>query len=817
MTTEELFNGGMKHVASSQPEGFVKSLVNFDIKDNGETLVPRGGLKTLQESIATIYGMDDTKDYIIHHAGSTFIQTADLTDALLCKYFLFGKSLGLTFELTTAVMCIEYQGNFYSAPYTGSGELTATLHKPLSEIHKVPISNTFSREGIFTSLEGNTYIPTSDGIGFIEATFNEAKNGFTWTIKKLEPKDVKATQAINYGYNMLKDKPYEFTNQSTAVGSIVLDGIIPRDSQRQLMLSARPGAEVYFHLVYQYPEADKTNGRRYYVQWEMQDLNTDSAPDILQQVRRSPAYTPGQDIYIRTASTTLKEFSLTAKIYYKDVVDAAEYDTNVTPEIGDSVFLAPEQVLTLASYYFTNDNNSNTLNRTTVNYDLTTATGMTTWQQRLVLWGVKDAKTTLFVSEINQPEYMPYPNNAEVFSDNIIACVPYMSNLLLFTETKLYTLTMNDDGLTYSTKVIQERLSMTEEDYNTITVVQNMVYFKSGNTFYMVVPNAKAGPGELQLAPVTRPVEKIIDNFNKVIPELIDDVYNLGHLYDLTESMGDSWEVELFDYCNYLDNSQMHNVYKYLITIRRRNPETNVIELSRRYLDVSMNYDTMLRTWTVYMSQANKYRMLPYNPSVTQNTIYINMTRQVGKFITVDTLQRDNNSPKDEFRLETVFDRELHNYQYLDTGYRKHSDQYKKRFREIQLMVNNSLGSKLKFYTGFVVDDDVRKSIYKHTVQHITEEEDPNYGLVFVERTMADPEIVPDKHYLTTPEVLSNELTLDDGWELDFSRFPNLTVVKVRFRVSGKGYGGSVKLLSMNEEHYELLNINWVYRTMFAR
>lgn len=55
------------------------------------------------------------------------------------------------------------------------------------------------------------------------------------------------------------------------------------------------------------------------------------------------------------------------------------------------------------------------------------------------------------------------------------------------------------------------------------------------------------------------------------------------------------------------------------------------------------------------------------------------------------------------------------------------------------------------------------------------------------------------------------------GGNWSFSKFPKLTVAKVRVRVSGKGYGGSVKILSMNEEPYELLNINWVYRTMFAR
>ena len=805
MTTEELFKGGMKHVSAAQDEGFVKSLVNLDIKDNGEVLVPRGGFKTINQAIATMSGIDDAKDYCIHHSGSTFVQTADKKDAILCKYFLFGNTTGTVFDLATAILCIEYKGVYYSAPYTGAEELKANMRNKLSDIHGVPIVGVDSRDSIFTSLEGNTYMPTSDGIGSIVATFNEAQNGFTWTVTKLEPKDVKATQAINYGYNMLKTKPYEFTNQPTATGGIVLDGIIPRDDAGQLLLSARPGSEVYFHLVYQYPEVDVTQSKKYYVQWEMQDINTDSAPIVLQKVRKSPAYTPGQAIYIRTASTTLKQFAITAKIYYKDVVDATTYEANITQDVGDANFLAPDQVLTLASYYFTNDTNSSTLNMHPVTYDLTTATGMCSWQQRLVLWGVKDAKTTLFVSEINQPSYMPYPNNAEVFPDNIVACVPYMTKLLLFTYTKLYLITMNEDGLTYTTDCIQDRLSMIDEDASAIKVVQNMVYFKSGNYFYMVVPNTSAGLEALQLAPVSRPIEKILDNFSKAIPELIDDVYNISRLYGVVESAGDSWSVELYDYCNYLDNTKMQNVYKYRLNIDKFDEVNNVIVRTISYLDVSLNYDTLLRSWNVYMWEADTFRMIPYAPSVTQNTIYATITRQIGSVINADMIQMDNNSPKDEFRLRVGGVRKLNNYQLLDTGYRRHYEQFKKRFREIQFTINNNTGGLLKFYTGFIVDDDTRKSLYTYDVVHNTDESDPNYGLVFVERNMTDPELVAD------------EAQLDTTWNLDFSKFPKLTVAKVRLGVTGKGYGGSVKILSMNEEPYEILNINWVYRIMYAR
>ena len=54
-------------------------------------------------------------------------------------------------------------------------------------------------------------------------------------------------------------------------------------------------------------------------------------------------------------------------------------------------------------------------------------------------------------------------------------------------------------------------------------------------------------------------------------------------------------------------------------------------------------------------------------------------------------------------------------------------------------------------------------------------------------------------------------------WEFDTALFPDITVHKIRYKVSGKGYGGAVKILSKNEFPFELLHINWVYRIMFAR
>lgn len=788
MTSEENFSKGMLYADHPLDEGSVKALVNFDVSGSGESLSPRGGLQTVQEGIASIPYTTNT-DYCIHHAGSLYVETRD-GDAVLCKYLLYGKASHNEFNLDDSYLSIEHEGQMISTKYMGKAGRKATMQPSLKHIHGMEINNASSRSGIHTSLEGNTYLPILDGgdryLGRLVPTFSSDLKSFTWEVKKLEPKEVAATQCVNFGYNMLKDDPYEFQNKENFTGRLRLQGIIPKDDFGNIMLSARPGTQINFHLIYEYPAGDLDTGRKYMVQWEMQELNTSKEPIVLQQVRDSDVYTPGDAIIMSTNSTTQKQFTIIAKLYHKEEVDNVVYPSTMVQDIGDSIFLLPEKVISLAFYYLTDDTNISMLNSDTVKYDLTTAIGMCNWQQRLVLWGVQGAKATLFISEINSPDYMPYPNGAEVFPDNIVACIPYMSNLLLFTHSRLYLITMNEDGLSYSSRCIQERLSMTEEDASTITTIQNMVYFKSGNYFYMVVPHSAAGPGELQLAPVTTPIEKALDNFPLTVAEMVDNVYNIGGEKD--------WDIELVDYCNYLDSSQMRNVYKL-----KMEADEEV-----KYLDFVLTYDTKLRLWTTYMWETGPYRMVTYSPSVTQNTIYCHLARQ-NAVVSADLVQQNKTDPKDSFRLDNEKPRTLLNYQLLDTGYRKHSEHNKKRYREIQFSINNTHSNSLEFYTSFVVDDDTRKPFYTFNTVHNTDPEDPNYGMVHVEREMCEPSLI------------AGETTLDTTWKVDFSKFPTITLAKVRVKVTGKGYGGSVKIISMNEKPFELLNINWVYRLMNAR
>ena len=807
MTVEDLFNFGMSYVNTPLEEGYAKLLVNFDLKNLGTSLTPRSGLKQKGAHVANTT-LPGTHTYAIHHVGSTLVATADEADATPHKYILVAAvvihhALGTKcFSLAQSYVFVETSTGYLCAPITAA--YYSSIRPALKDVHGVSVQGIDEcKEGVYTSIAANTYLPVYDATNttrlFVRLNLKYNVDGtIAATLPVLEPKEVPASQVVNSGYNMMQPDPYAFQNTENATGGLTLGGILPKDLNNKLKLSTAVGEAVRYHLNYAYPTADAA--KRYLVQWEVVDATTGTSSQVLQQVRRSAAYTPGDPIFL-DYTIGYKQFTVVVKVYYKDVVDAHAY---VSDE-DDAKSLTPIQVITVSSYASSNSS-KNTTNLVAKKYDLTTCAGMCVWQQRVVLWGVKDATTTLFVSQPNLPEYVAYPNDVEIFNEDIITCIPYLDFLLVFTSSKLYKLSFTTDGINvyYTTKCIQEHLPMTREDASTIQVVKNLVYFKSNNYFYMIVPNNNAGPGELQLAPISRPIEYLLDTFQSTVPEIIDEVYNIPQKFDLAAGADDYYDTALLSYYNYIDGEAVCNVYKYLLNVYKGG-----VLIAAYHLDYTLNYNVVARAWTSYLYESTPFYMVPYERSVTQGITFASLlhTSISDKSVSMNLFQFDSTSPKDEAPVKgdgTV--RTFLNHQLINTGYRAHYASYKKRFREMQFAINNTLQNALQFYTAFIMDDDIRKDLFTHTVQHIVDETDPDYGLIYVERTLADPVSLPGKIN-----------SVDTGWTLDFSKFPNLTLSKVRYRVSGKGYCGKIKILSTNEVPYELLNINWVYRKMNGR
>ena len=200
-------------------------------------------------------------------------------------------------------------------------------------------------------------------------------------------------------------------------------------------------------------------------------------------------------------------------------------------------------------------------------YKLATAKGMLEWKNRLVLWGVEDAETVLFTSDVNNPAYFPYPNNIDILDEPIVHCMLYGDDLLAFTNTKLYRLTIGETGGIGTHSLIQKNLNIAAKDIPMFCLVKNMVFFKSGNYYYMLVPKSSSITGETTIAPVSNSIYPFLDNFSKEVDKLFS-IYTQGKT-DPDSKQEHMWQYPLSSFLEYYyayadnENVVLNFVYDY--------------------------------------------------------------------------------------------------------------------------------------------------------------------------------------------------------------------------------------------------------------
>lgn len=559
------------------------------------------------------------------------------------------------------------------------------------------------------------------------------------------------------------------------------------------------------------------------VRWQIRASGASDWIDIYnEKLKLSEHYQRHGDFAPFTVTTTLPVGELLVKLTISDPQDVEEYVLS-TNTVG----------LSLVS-----DELANTLNLESKVYNLGQATGMCEWEQRLVLWGVPGALNTIFISDVNNPTFFPYPNNVDIFTDPIVAVHNYGNELLVLTTSALYRLTWDTEGTGWTHTLVQQNLHVTEEDTYMSCVIKNMFFFKSGEYYYMMVPKASSSSvrGEVAIAPISKPIERLLDNFHEEVYNLIKVIVDIANLENFTPY--------LVNYFSYVDNTRVVVNYVYDLNATVGNTESVT---DSKYLYIQLIYDTDIRTWTMRAFEAAHMLHASHEDAIQQDR-FIDVTPAVDgtqlalqyyKFINIadDTIQFITESGAAQAVTRIVY-----NYQYLDTGNREINTELKKRFREFQFKIKNNTATNLGFYTSFLIDGSLRRDLHRYEPRFILDEStgeatvivdkvvDPN-ALVVFERTL-DPDakiyktekveqiIVPARMLQDsgelTPTTLA-ELTDADRWVLNQSAFPGRTLCKIRMVISGKGLSPRAIFLSTNEKEYELLGHSWVYRTMNAR
>jgi len=802
---EENFMMGMHFTSQPLSDGFVKTLVNYNIHNKGEVLRPRLGLRTTELSL---YPAQLDTAPITHTPEMLLATGKDVTifGDKIYKQLILGQPsenqiAGTTLYSGNAFVGTGYpQGNALNPAALHADIDTRALHyealgsttfkRPMEgELHGLPFTNLdYIARHIGTFAFNNAYYycgPSKLRKTKIDDTDETAAKFIT---EDVVPKELSPKEAVLWGYNMLDTNPYDFDNTANA-GIIQLLGLLPYDKQGKLLMTPRVNEEIILKAFYAAPPAS------YELHWEwkepqadvwntIQKYTADLAPLPTTAIEFS---TPLQDVMIRMTAT----------------------------KSGDTM---PEKILTVG-FSFNQEQHGSTANVSAINYAIPKASGFVYWRNRLVAYGLAEDPTVLLVSDVNDPSYFPYPHNADLFEEPIVHAISFLDDLLVFTSSQLHLLSLDPSGTYWHKQLLQNNLDIKEWDIHLIKAVKNMVFFKSGNYYYMVVPKA-TGVGGLAIAPISRNIEGFLDDFKLNVDDIFKTVY------------GRSLDVQLVHGFNYLDFEDIHNVYVFRDLT------------SELFINLTLLYSTLERTWRIHIYES-QHVVMPYKQDATKKGTlmslvpitqtwkdagaveYVTSTPCIQFLKYTKTLLSDFYVPRDiqvnPYGVTNdpfgVFDtlHEFKNHQFLDTGYRDIMSDYKKRFREIQIKFNNTSEKVLRFNHEAIIDGQSRHDIYAYTTTHDTDPNSPNYGLITVIQDLVDPTLLPKKLIVPGTTVLAASEQADGSWALDTSYFPELAFHKVRFPVSGKGYTPRLKLVSYNEEAYEILNTIWVFRPLYSR
>lgn len=613
-TVDTDFTNGMMFTNGAVDQGYVKTLVNYDIQKEGDTLVPRPGLRVSELILPNII-LENDPDNRTYHTDEdiTIMATKDcIENGKSYRQFILGKPTtdeqeGMLWVCTSEVS--EYivsntdgeteEDTVVDAFSVGvalgntgyEGTLCTYFKAPLTKIHDVVVNTESKISSLIGSFAfGNSFyfMHPTDGLSYTELKEGDSK----YTISQVEPKQLDPSEAVTYGYNMLSgDSAYSFVNEALD-GTMQLTGILPYSTKEEdaLLMTPRQNEEIYLRCYFK-----GQVGKSYKFMWEWRNVG-DEDWNVLQSLEKSPTYTLVQlndnIIGLNTGSEVLDKLQIVFKAPTTDIlVRVQAYSTDDLTTVEKAMTVGFD--FSLESYGMTSNVKQET-------YDLKTATGIECWQNRLVLWGVPKDPTVLFISDVNDPTYFPYPNNISIYDEPIVCVKAFLDMLLVFTTNAIHQVTLSSEGTSWNSTVVQSNLNIEPWDRHLIQIVRNMVFFKSGNYYFMMVPKAQSTTGELTLAPVSNTIVEFFNHFDYNVTSILQDTFDYRS------------QFELINYFNYLDYEDVHNVYVYYFSDEDSGKSG--------YLHFDMLYNTVSRAWRIHTYEAPHY-LFPYRQDATQRGV----------------------------------------------------------------------------------------------------------------------------------------------------------------------------------------------------
>lgn len=624
------FSMGMMFHSGALDSGYVKTLVNYDISDKSSSLVPRPGLRTSEILLPNIIQEYDSASTLpeYHSDDSILIKAAKEcmeADGKTYRQIILGKAstdgkTGKIYVVTsekaevlltneaTSDYGLDYDIKVAIADAEVTGKSCRFFTTELPNIHGMEmIDDVKVATVVGTFAFGNSfYFFNADNKALFKTVFDDSKKRYVFesiTVKEIDP-----SEAVTYGYNMLQgEQAYSFVNRSLN-GIMQLTGILPYSTKGTgdtLLMTPRKNEDIYFRCYFK-----GEIGKKYKFTWEWRNVG-DSEWTFIQDLTQATEYEivagTGDTVKLKSGTTVLDDLQITFKAPASDIMIRVQAYCSTDYE-------TVEKAMTVG-FDFTTETYGTATNVKAEVYDLSEAAGMLAWKNRLVLWGIPKDPTVLFLSDVNEPSYFPYPNNISIYDEPVVACHEYLDSLLVFTTSKIYQVSASEDGTAFNSVLIQSNLNIEPWDRHLIQIVKNMVFFKSGNYYFMIVPKAQSTTGQLTLAPVSTPMVEFFNHFEKNVYDLIKDTFDYEGIFDLV------------NYYNFLDYEDVHNIYVLDF------PDDDNIQ---GYLHLDILYNTVSRTWKIYTFEAPHF-LYPYKHDATQtgtmaatslNKLYIGETSE---------------------------------------------------------------------------------------------------------------------------------------------------------------------------------------------
>lgn len=357
----------------------------------------------------------------------------------------------------------------------------------------------------------------------------------TWKLIRVAPKDVAVSNAVSSGYNLLKDDPYSFSVRNSATGEVELEGLVPKQpASGQVLLRTKVNTQVRYDLAYAWPQTDASD--KYLVAWKIQDNASSKDPEVLQALKKSTEYTPGDAISI-TFNVPYDNFTLICELYKKSEMsiedEAWENSEAIQALVLKEDYHTPNRTITVTSAYIADASKGTTVQDSPIVYAANRPKGAVVWKQRCVTWGYRtgengstraDGPNVLIISDANDPSYVPYPNNALIFDDDVLACTTYRDALIVFTKHAMHKVVFEADGITPNCTLVQSGMYNSDTLAADILSDNNFVFMRTNAGYSMVCPSQYTASG-LQVVSISDSLGDVLKQFSRLLDDVVYALY----------------------------------------------------------------------------------------------------------------------------------------------------------------------------------------------------------------------------------------------------------------------------------------------------